>query len=101
MRSGRYIYIVNSWAFTMLKSVYMSRIQYDALSVRISDMVRDNVKGNLNVLNVERKITRASIVRTILSAPIVVNLTWLFWFTSKSSWFFGVLNPGKYCLSFN
>ena len=24
-----------------------------------------------------------------------------FWFTSKSSWFFGVLNPGKHCLSFN
>jgi hypothetical protein len=36
-----------------------------------------NVKGNLNVLSVERKITRASIVRTIRSAPIVVNLTWL------------------------
>ena len=35
----------------------MSRIQYDALSVRNSDMVRANVKGNLNVLSVERKIT--------------------------------------------
>jgi hypothetical protein len=55
----------------------MSRIQYDALSVRNLDMVRANVKGNLNVLSVERKITRASIVRTIRSAPIVVNLTWL------------------------
>ena len=35
----------------------MSRIQYDALSVRNSDMVKANVKGNLNVLSVERKIT--------------------------------------------
>ena len=31
------------------KSVHMSRIQYDALSVRNSDMVRANVKGSLNV----------------------------------------------------
>jgi DNA-binding GntR family transcriptional regulator len=48
-----------------------------ALSVRNSDMVRANVNENLNVLSVERKITRASIVRTIRNAPIVVNLTWL------------------------
>jgi hypothetical protein len=40
-------------------------------------MVRANVRGNLNVLSVERKITRASIVRTIRSAPIVVNFAWL------------------------
>jgi hypothetical protein len=38
---------------------------------------KGNVRGNLNVLSVERKITRASIARTIRSAPIVVNLTWL------------------------
>jgi hypothetical protein len=73
----------SAWACTMIKSVHMSRIQYDALSVRNSDMVRANVKGNLNVLSAERKITRTSIVRTIRSAPIVV------------------LNPGKHCLSFN
>jgi hypothetical protein len=50
----------------------MSKIQYDALSVRNSDMV----KGNLDVLSVQRKTTRVSIVITIRSAPIVVNLTW-------------------------
>jgi hypothetical protein len=55
----------------------MSRFQYDALSVRNSDMVKANAKGNLNVLSVQRKTTRASIVITIQSAPIVVNLTWL------------------------
>ena len=47
------------------------------LSVRNSDMVKASVKGNLNVLSVQRKTTRASIVITPRSAPIVVNLTWL------------------------
>ena len=70
-------YHQSAWAFTMWKSVHMSRIQYDALGVRNSDMVQANVKGNLNVLSVQRKTTRASIVITIRSAPIVVNLTWL------------------------
>jgi hypothetical protein len=55
----------------------MSRIQYDALSVRDSDMVKASAMGNLNVLSVQRKTTRASIVITIRSAPIVVSLTWL------------------------
>jgi TnpA family transposase len=40
----------------------MSRIQYDALSVRNSDMVKTSIKGNLNVLSVQRKTTRAPIV---------------------------------------
>ena len=53
----------------------MSRIQYEALSVRNSDMVKVSVKGNVDVLSVQRKTTRASIV-TIRSAPIVVNLIW-------------------------
>jgi hypothetical protein len=38
-------------------------------------MVRANVNENLNVLSVERKITRDSVVRTIRNAAIVVNLT--------------------------
>ena len=38
-----------AWACTMIKSVHMSRIQYDALSVRYSDMVKASVMGNLNV----------------------------------------------------
>jgi hypothetical protein len=38
-------------------------------------MVKASVKGNLNVLSVQRKTTRALIVITIRSAPIVVNLT--------------------------
>ena len=40
----------------------MSRIQYDALSVRDSDMVNASAMGNLNVLSVQRKTTRAPIV---------------------------------------
>jgi len=38
-------------------------------------MAKASVKGNLDVLSVERKTTRASIVITIRSAPIVINLT--------------------------
>jgi hypothetical protein len=44
--------------------VHMSQIQYNALSVRNSDMVKASVKGNLNVLSVQRKTMRASIVIT-------------------------------------
>ena len=47
----------------------MSKIQYDALSVRNSDMVKVSVTGNLNVLSIQRKTTRVSIVITIRSAP--------------------------------
>jgi hypothetical protein len=47
----------------------MSKIQYDVLSVRNSDMVKVSVTGNLNVLSIQRKTTRVSIVITIRSAP--------------------------------
>jgi hypothetical protein len=40
-------------------------------------MVKASVKGNLNVLSAHGKTTRAAIVITIQSAPIVANLTWL------------------------
>ena len=55
----------------------MSQIQYDILSVKNAHMVKSSVKGNLNVLSAHRKTTRAAIVITIQSAPIVANLTWL------------------------
>jgi hypothetical protein len=40
--------------------------------------IKANVEGNLNVLCVQMSTTRDSIVITIRSAPIVVNLTWLY-----------------------
>jgi hypothetical protein len=38
----------------------MSRIQFDAFGVKNADMVKANVKGNGNVLSVERKTMKVS-----------------------------------------